>query len=643
MTVKFQGSLKQITTVKFPFVMFVVYVIVFTIFSILKHYNLHSFAYDLGIFLQSLWNTIHGRFFYETPDLYWNPTGNYLSVHFSVIMLFLVPLYFVLPNAEFLLFFQSFLLGLAGLPLYFLCKKVTGNDAFAKILTVSYYLSPILHAANLYDFHVESFLPLLIFSSLYYLEKGALRKSLLFIIAICFCLYTLCPFAILLLLFHVVRLRSFNKTLIASLLGIISYYILVSRFVLPALGNIPFQPGTITWFPFLGRSWMEILNNVIKSPALLIKSVLYDAQPKITYWVLISLPVLFLYLLYPPSLIPLSYWLVISLLTSYEPFYTIGWQYVLIPIPIIYAGAVYGFRSLLKIKINISKKIIKVHLIISLAQLIFSPISPLVYGLQIRGGGGYDNVMSFPPRYYSVKQALDLIKQDDRAVILTTNNLFPHLANSPYVFIWLPKEVIPDYIVVDIKDFSRLYDKIGNITFIEQLERLLSNHRYDVYALKGGILILKLNYHGKPKFYEPFSVRVPSDRLFSETLSKATILEDGFRTILRGTIKSASKPVWFGPYMLLPPGEYHLELRLKTSDKCFKKIYVELTSNFGKKRLGSFNLVSGETKLEHGWQTMKILFKVVEIEKHVEIRGWGPENCEIALAYLRIYGPLRKT
>ena len=150
------------------FLMIATYVVVFSVFSIARHYTFQTSAFDLGIFQQALWNSLNGNLFYETPDLYNNPSGSFLGVHFSAIMFLLVPIYAIHSGAETLRILQSLVIGLAALPLYKLATHILRTKFRGLSIAAIYLLYFPVHLLNSYDFHLEAFLPLFIFSFSYF-------------------------------------------------------------------------------------------------------------------------------------------------------------------------------------------------------------------------------------------------------------------------------------------------------------------------------------------------------------------------------------------------------------------------------------------------------------------------------------------
>jgi hypothetical protein len=110
------------------------YIVTFTWLAILRHASFNSSGFDLGIYDQVVWNTLHGRpFFYTT-------TGQpllHLSNHASPILLLVAPFYLLYSGPEMLLFLQTAAIGLGALPLFWLAReKLTAG------------LSALSHSAN---------------------------------------------------------------------------------------------------------------------------------------------------------------------------------------------------------------------------------------------------------------------------------------------------------------------------------------------------------------------------------------------------------------------------------------------------------------------------------------------------------------
>lgn len=149
-----------------------VYFAVSLTYSLLRVVELQTTTWDLGIYQQAIWSTSHGRPFYEAADLETGGFGTFLQVHSVYVLYGVVPLYAVWPSETLLLGIQSAVVALAAVPLYLLGREVVGSSWWG-LAGAGLYLAwaPTL-ASNLYDFHIEAFLPLEIFAFVLLWQRG---------------------------------------------------------------------------------------------------------------------------------------------------------------------------------------------------------------------------------------------------------------------------------------------------------------------------------------------------------------------------------------------------------------------------------------------------------------------------------------
>jgi len=485
---------------------------------------------------------------------------------------------------------------------------------------------------------MEAFIPLLVFLSVYYFRKQKLATALIFASLIIMAIYTLCPLIFLLLVSYFIDCKKLRDRIYiiitAILIGI--YFGATVSIILPILGNVPFKPGSISWFPYLGRSVSEIIFNVILSPNLVVQSTVHDWQLKLIYWILLSVPVAFLYIRSLRSLIPLSYWIAISWLSASRPFYVIGWQYTLIPLPFIYLGSIDGFQKLRCTKIH--QNIKRIILVLSLLQIAISPLNPITYNNI--PSAGYDNELVIPPRCMGIRNLINDLNSQE-TVILTTNNIFPHLAHRIHTYVWLPSHLVPEYIVIDISNIGRIYDKIGNRSFIMQVKQLLTRYKYGIYALKGGVLFLKVNYTKEPRVLEPYKMKFNYKYIFCHVPKYELNFRSNSLVILSCTVNDISKPVWFGPYTILIPGKYLLKIRLNLKS-CPENLLIEVVADKGRTTIAKFHLDEMSLDIEsNGWLIATNFIEVDSTYTEVEIRAWSSIKCNLALDYIELEGPLR--
>jgi uncharacterized membrane protein len=146
------------------------YLVLFGALSILRHETYHSSGFDLGLFDQVMWNTVHWRPFESTMSQALPVPHSLLGDHFSVALLVLAPFYFAYPHPETLLVAQTVVLTCGAWPVYLLARlKLPAGYALAWV--VAYLLFLPLSYVNLDGFHEVALAVAPLGFALYFLER----------------------------------------------------------------------------------------------------------------------------------------------------------------------------------------------------------------------------------------------------------------------------------------------------------------------------------------------------------------------------------------------------------------------------------------------------------------------------------------
>lgn len=108
-------------------------------------------AYDLGIFDQAVW--LISRFHFPFVTVRGLPL---LADHFSLILYFIAPLYWIWDNPRTLVVLQTVVLALGALPIYALAVKKMGSGWYGLLFGFIYLLNPAMQWTNTFDFHPET-------------------------------------------------------------------------------------------------------------------------------------------------------------------------------------------------------------------------------------------------------------------------------------------------------------------------------------------------------------------------------------------------------------------------------------------------------------------------------------------------------
>jgi uncharacterized membrane protein len=150
----------------------------FSYFTVLQHYRLMTYSWDMAIFDNMLWNLLRGHWFKATPDL--GRYGSHIQYHATFGAYFFAPFYAIYQHPQTLLVLQATLAGLGALPL-FLLTRLRLKSAWAGLaLAYAYLVHAPLHSPIFYDFHFFTTAPFWIGWVLYCFETNK-KKGLVIV------------------------------------------------------------------------------------------------------------------------------------------------------------------------------------------------------------------------------------------------------------------------------------------------------------------------------------------------------------------------------------------------------------------------------------------------------------------------------
>lgn len=149
----------------------VFFIAAFVCINLYRYAHFMYFDYDLGIFSQVLWNTVHGRVFEYSFAPY-----SYLVDHRSWLLMLFVPLYWAVGHPMALVVVQTVGIAAAAVPLYFFAHRIFFNAGmragrWALVVGLLFLANPIVHSMALYEFHMLPFLMLIAFSFWLFVEQ----------------------------------------------------------------------------------------------------------------------------------------------------------------------------------------------------------------------------------------------------------------------------------------------------------------------------------------------------------------------------------------------------------------------------------------------------------------------------------------
>jgi uncharacterized membrane protein len=562
-----------------------IYIVVFSVFAILKYFSFHTYAFDLGIYNQELHSTLFGgRLLYSPLELLANPSGCLFGVHFSPILLVILPIYAIHPDPTTLLVFQTFVISLGALPLYLLASKRLSSEKWGLFFSTLYLLNPALEGINWYDFHPEAFLPTLFLFALYFFDAKKKAGYIASFFLALMCIEFASVVFIFMSLYFLVKMRPWKKDpTTAGRMWLLLLTILISfLWFIASLQTIHIfnqrvrpMPGEILWREIGANDLLDVPVQVVLHPARVINALLFDGWAKFAYVSILLGTVAFLPVFEPLIVICVFPWLVTALLSNFSPFYQFGDQYPAFVIAFLFYGAVLGMQKLQSSSNHGSsrKKVRMIAGILLCLSIMFcyisTPLNSKPYASNPYLSYGFPEISQHDR---DVLKLLELLPPN--ASVLTQASIFPLLSNRVEAYLFPQSVHYPPgesfqnalYSLFAKVDFIVLDFRTDLIVAPIMLSYASNYGNFGTYASSDGSLILKRNFSGLPVFFQP--INDTFDYKFF-TLVNGQVVKDNdsmYGYAFMHSKSNISSDFWWGPAVFLPPGRYQATFDLKISN-----------------------------------------------------------------------------
>lgn len=412
---------------------------------VLKYLTYSSPNFDLGLFSQ--------MFHYMSSDLSMKTTSerdvllSHFCVHISPIFYCILPLYMLYKSVATLQFAQALVIGLAVFPLAGICRHLKLSRFETALFCIAYLLYPVVSGGCFYDIHENIFLPLCIFTLLYYCEKESwigIIISTVFLLgvkedaavyAVCIGLYTL---------FYK---KMYKKSIFIIVIS--GLYFIFTTELLSKIGEGVMSYRFDNMIYGGGGSMVGIIRTVITNPAYILTQIMQ--QEKIEFIIQTLAPLCFMPLFSKKwyRFIFFIPYVLFNLMSDYQYFHSIYFQYVFGSGALLFYLSV---RNVADIDIKLRSRIIPM---VTVASSLF--FITLVSGKVEK----YYN-------YYSDKYERSIYKVLDEAVssvpenasVTATTFLCPALSNRDvlYELYYTDKESETEYTVLDLRVATTEYN-----------------------------------------------------------------------------------------------------------------------------------------------------------------------------------------
>ena len=510
-----------------------IYIIIYGYISYNKYQSFSYYDYDLAIFNQVSWNTLHGNFMYSTiregvyeKDGVQKRIGLFFKEHATPVILVFLPVYAVFQSPLTLLTLQTLFLGIASIPLFFIVKRQL-HAGWGVMFALLYFLYPALGYINLFEFHTTCFVPFFILLAFHLYLKKSYLPYIIFLLLAMFCkedisiivfmfgVYAMVDFA------RKKQMRQGLKWAIPPMVAGLIWAILIYKVISPMLNAKGYVFGE--FFRAMGGNFGGIIKTAITKPVYTLKFIFKVKPPMINkplYLVQIFIPLLFTSFLSPLLLLIIIPQLFLYLASSKPTPSTIYFQYTASIIPVIFISAVNGIRWL------DSKICWRRNWVIPAAILVLAGfISCFIWGTQFRlfskdwvfvsaqTTGKYNRIIQSDHRDEIRQHMVDLIPKD--ASVVSMFRFLAKLSSRARVYSLHPiysgvedvtgiPYIPPDniqYVLIDYEDesFFKNYERQKSHKYMNDF---IIERRYDVEKVIDAFVLLKKGSGNLKPLYE---------------------------------------------------------------------------------------------------------------------------------------------
>lgn len=367
--------------------MIIGYFLVFSLICLWKYFNFGYNGLDLAIFNQVFYNSTNGHLFGFTIH-----PQSYLGDHFELIIVLLLPFYYLLQHPVSLLILQSLVLALCAWPLYLIAKRVLSGSFLSLFIVLAWLLCPFVQNINLFEFHILPFAMFFLFWAFYFYQKNCFSYFLPF----CFlALLVREDVALVIFMFAVLALiekRGFKWMIWPAAIAIV--WFILATFITAKLspsGSYKF----LYYYSWLGGNLNEMLVNFFSKPMLVLSH--FFTLNNLFFIVALMLPFCFIIFSWRYLILGLLVFIQLTLGGSNNSGIILKTHYVSLLLPPLFIAYIYGLSGMQNFSLIKSK--VKLYLKQERFLLITLLTSAVVYGFLTFGPAIWVVEYLFKPVY----------------------------------------------------------------------------------------------------------------------------------------------------------------------------------------------------------------------------------------------------
>ncbi|MDQ7030684.1 MAG: DUF2079 domain-containing protein [Ardenticatenia bacterium] len=308
----------------------------------LRQHAAFQTGFDLAVFTQLLWSTSNGRPFWTSLI---GESTFFLGYHFSPLLVALVPLYVLWPDARTLLVAQATVLSGTSLLLYAFARRRVGGTG-GLMWALAFLLYPPLHYLALNEFHAISLAVPLLMAAACSLVNFRYRAAA-FNVALALLVKE--EVAFIAVAFGVAVLAVQHKWRLGWWWtgAAFTWTIVLFGILMPSFSTTGTAFAFMDRYSALGRTPTEAMRTVLTSPETVVR--LLGDRDKVAFLWQMSAPLVGLPLLSGTTLLLMAPTLGYLLLSNYRFHYMIQYHYTAPLIPLLFVGGVVGAQRLARV------------------------------------------------------------------------------------------------------------------------------------------------------------------------------------------------------------------------------------------------------------------------------------------------------
>lgn len=367
---------------------------------------LETRAFDLGIFAQAVWNTLRGDFLYSSLK----EGICLLGDHFSPILLFVTPAYWLWSDPRMILIVQACATASCVFLIAIIAKGRLQNRFLALIFTTAFFFYMPARKVLLEDFHPEVLSePFILLAFLFATKKKrvpfllsvfvlALGKENMLGVSFIFGAY-------------VWLANQWKRTGLAVMIVSVAAFLLETRWLIPQLSGQPYF-------------YASFFKQFLQSPSASIN--MEHVQDSTRYLVRVLALVAFLPLFHLSTFMLTFPILFQNLLSNSTFFRSFGYHYSVGLTPPLFIASIYGFYALTQRFPSFAKRKKRWALIFLFVTILQSP--PSTYYSFVA------SARNVTAEKNEIRKVLSQIPSD--ASVLSHNNLIPQMVNRKHIFMF---------------------------------------------------------------------------------------------------------------------------------------------------------------------------------------------------------------